>query len=261
MSIITLTTDFGTSDAYVGVMKGVILTLAPHVTLVDISHEVPPQDVWTASFLIYQAEPFFPPDTVHVVVVDPGVGSKRRALAVRTNTGTFLAPDNGVLTHILRHSTGYEVYSLTNPEYWLPTPSATFHGRDVFAPVAARLADGIPISRVGEPINDPIRLSIPEPEFRASHEIVAHVLHIDRFGNLILDIKIEQLPEAPVFEIAGYRINGLRRTFSDGAPGELIVYTGSTRNHIEIAQSGGHAARFTGAQVGTPVYISKQQNN
>lgn len=255
MPVITLTTDFGTSDAYVGVMKGVILTLAPHVTLVDISHKVPPQDVQTASFLIYQAELFFPSDTVHVVVVDPGVGSARRALAVRTRTGTFVAPDNGVLTHVLTHSTDYEAYSLTNPEYWLPIPSATFHGRDIFAPVAARLANGMPIARVGEPIDDPVCLSIPQPEFRTPDEIVAHVLHIDRFGNLILNITAEQLPDTPVFEIAGHRIRGLRRTYADGTAGELIAYTGSTRHHIEVALPGGHAAQRTGAQVGTPVYI------
>ncbi len=255
MPIITLTTDFGTRDAYVGVMKGVILSIAPHVTLVDISHEIPPQDVRAASFLIYQAEIFFPADTVHVVVVDPGVGSERRALAVRTHTGTFVAPDNGVLTHVLTHSTDYEAYSLTNPEYWLPTPSATFHGRDIFAPVAARLADGMPISRVGEPIEDPVRLSIPQIEFRAPDEIVAHVLYIDRFGNLILNITAEQLPDTPTFEIADHRIRGLQRTYADGTPGELIAYIGSTRHHIEVALPGGHAAQHIGAQIGTPVYI------
>ncbi|MGC8878471.1 MAG: SAM hydrolase/SAM-dependent halogenase family protein [Anaerolineae bacterium] len=255
MPVITLTTDFGTSDAYVGVMKGVILQFAPHVTLVDISHEVPPQDVPTAAFLIYQAELFFPADTVHVVVVDPGVGSARRALAVRTRTSTFVAPDNGVLTHVLTHSTGYEAYSLTKPEYWLPNPSATFHGRDIFAPVAARLADGTPISHLGEPIDDPICLPIPAPEFRAPDAVIAHVLHIDRFGNLILDIQAEQLPAAPILEIAGYRIQGLRRTYADGVPGELIAYIGSTRRHIELALPGGHAARHIGAQVGMPVYV------
>lgn len=255
MPVITLITDFGTSDAYVGVMKGVILTLVPHVTLVDISHEVPPQDVRTAAFLIYQAEPFFPADTVHVVVVDPGVGSARRAIAVRTHTGTFVAPDNGVLTYVLRHTFGYAVYHLTRTEYWLPTPSATFHGRDIFAPVAARLANGMPLSRLGEPIDDPVCLPIPQPEFRTPDVVIAHVLHIDRFGNLILDIQAEQLPAVPVFEIAGYRISGLRRTYADGAPGELIAYVGSTRQHIEIALPGGHAARHIGAQVGMPVYI------
>lgn len=255
MPVITLTTDFGTSDAYVGVMKGVILTLAPHVTLVDISHEVPPQDVRTAAFLLYQAEPFFPADTVHVVVVDPGVGSARRALAVHTRSGTFVAPDNGVLTYVLTHSTEFEAYSLTRSEYWLPNLSATFHGRDIFAPVAARLANGMPLSRLGEPIDDPVCLPIPEPEFQAPDVVIAHVLHIDRFGNLILDIQAEQLPAVPVFEITGYRIRGLRRTYADGAPGELIAYIGSTRHHIEIALPGGHAARHTGAQVGMPVYI------
>ena len=255
MPAITLTTDFGTCDAYVGVMKGVMLRFAPHVTLVDISHAVPPRDVQTASFLIYQAELFFPSDTVHVVVVDPGVGSARRALAVRTRTGIFVAPDNGVLTLVLSHSTDYEAYSLTRPEYWLPNPSATFHGRDIFAPVAAQLANGMLISRLGEPINDPVRLPIPQPEFRAPEEIVAHVFHIDRFGNLILDIQAKQLPATPIFEIAGYRLQGLRRTYLDGTPGELIAYIGSTRQHVEIALPGGHAAQHIGAQVGTPVYI------
>ncbi|MCS7259520.1 MAG: SAM-dependent chlorinase/fluorinase [Anaerolineae bacterium] len=257
MPVITLTTDFGTSDAYVGVMKGVILTLAPHVTLVDISHAVPPQDVRTAAFLLYQAELFFPADTIHVVVVDPGVGSARRAVAVRTHTGTFVAPDNGVLTYVLHHTFGYTAYHLTRAEYWLPRLSATFHGRDIFAPVAARLANGMPLSRLGEPIDDLVCLPVSKPEFRTHDEIIAHVLHVDRFGNLILDITADQLPEAPVFEIMGHRIVGLRRTYSEAAPGELLAYVGSTRQHVEIACSGGHAAGRIGAQVGTPVIITR----
>ncbi len=255
MPIITLTTDFGMSDAYVGVMKGVILTIAPHVTLVDISHEVPAQDVLTASFLLYQAELYFPPDTIHIAVVDPGVGSERRALAARTNTGIFLAPDNGVLTCVLMHSANWEAYSITNAEYWLPVVSATFHGRDIFAPVGAHLARGLPISYLGKPVDDPVLLTLPVPDFKASGEIIAHVFHIDRFGNLVLDIKAEQLPEIPVFELAGHRIEGLRRTYADGVPDALIAYVGSTRHHVEIALPGGDAARVTGAQIGTPVSI------
>jgi S-adenosylmethionine hydrolase len=253
--IITLTTDFGVTDAYVGTMKGVILSVAPKAVLVDICHQVPAHDVHAASFLLHQAVPFFPPDTVHLAVVDPGVGSERRAVAVRTQLGTFVAPDNGLLSLALSLAGVEEAVSLTNTDYWLPGASATFHGRDVFAPVAAHLANGIPLSSLGSRVNDLVILPLPEPEFRSPDLTVAHVQYVDGFGNLILDITADQLPSKPVFEVAGLQVRGMHPTYAYGAPGQLIAYVGSTRRYVEIAMPCGHAAEVTGARVGTPVLI------
>jgi S-adenosylmethionine hydrolase len=253
--IVTLTTDFGLSDGYVGAMKGVLLSMAPQAVIVDICHTVPAGDILGAGFLLYQATPVFSPDSIHVAVVDPGVGSERRALAVSTGWGTYVAPDNGLLTLVLSVAELKEMVSLTDPTYWRPQVSATFHGRDIFAPVAAHLANGLAISRLGCPVTDPIRLPVPVPEHRSPDAVVAHVLHVDHFGNLILDVQVDRLPQRPVFEVAGHTIGGLSRTYADGAPGGLMAYVGSTCDHVEIGLPGGHAARFSGAVVGTPVLI------
>jgi S-adenosylmethionine hydrolase len=255
LPIITLTTDFGLADAYVGAMKGVILSIAPHAVVVDLCHQVPAQNTRAAAFVLYQAAHFFPSDTIHVAVVDPGVGSRRRALAVRTGSGIFVAPDNGVLSYVLAVTDWQAAVSLDNANYWLPRPSATFHGRDIFAPAAAHLAAGTPLSRLGTPTEDVMRLAFPQPEVRPAGEIAAHVLHIDHFGNLILDVTAGQLPAQPVFEVAGHIIRGLSCTFADGAPGEWIAYVGSTRDHVEIAQCCGNAAQVTGVGLDTSVLI------
>ena len=255
MPVITLTTDFGSSDAYVGVMKGVILSIAPQTVLVDLCHHVPAQDVRAAAMVLYQAASFFPTDVVHLAVVDPGVGSGRQALAVRTAWGTFVAPDNGLLSLVLASTELREAVVLTNADYWLPSVRATFHGRDIFAPVAAHLANGVPLSCLGDPAFDLVPLSLPQPDFGSPRVTVAHVMHVDHFGNLILDIKAHQMPPRPVFEIAGQVPCRLCRTYADGAPGQLIAYVGSTHDHIEMAARNGNAAEMTGAGIGAPVLI------
>lgn len=256
--IVTLTTDFGLSDGYVGAVKGVLLSLAPHVTVIDLCHVVSPGDVRHAAFLLYQATPTFPTDSIHVAVVDPGVGSDRRIVAVRTTWGTYVAPDNGLLTLILANSETQEMVNVTNPVYWRARTSATFHGRDIFAPVAAHLANGVAVSRLGQPLTDPVMLSLPEPEFPAADTVVAHVLHVDDFGNLILNIRADQLPRCPVFEVMGHTIRGLHRTYADGIAGQLIAYVGSTHDHVEIAVPQGHAGDRCGATVGTRVLIRNE---
>lgn len=257
--IVTLTTDFGLADGYVGAMKGVLLSLAPRAVIVDLCHTVPAGDIQSAAFLLYQATPVFPPDSVHVAVVDPDVGAVgRRALAVRTTWGTYVAPDSGLLTLVLSATEIQEMVSLTDSTYWRSHVSATFHGRDIFAPVAAHLADGLALSKLGCSVADPIRWPVPVPEFRSSDTIIAHVLHIDHFGNLILDIQVDQLPHHPVFEVAGNTIRGLSRTYADGVAGQLIAYVGSTHDHVEIALPRGHAARFSDAAVGMPVLIRNE---
>jgi S-adenosylmethionine hydrolase len=255
MPIITLTTDFGLEDGYVGTMRGIILSIAPGTTLVDLSHQVPPQDVRAGAFVLYQAVPFFPRDTIHLVVVDPGVGSQRRALAVRSSQGTFVAPDNGVLSYVLASTDIHEAFSLTNPAYQLPQVSATFHGRDIFAPAAAHLVKGVSLTELGPRAINLVRLALPEPEFTPGGDLIGHVLHIDHFGNLILDVTAGDLAEEVTFELAGRRIEGLSRTFADVAPGGLVAYVGSTRDHVEIALRDGHAAQEIGVEVGEEVLI------
>jgi S-adenosylmethionine hydrolase len=255
MPIITLTTDFGLDDGYVGTMQGVILSIAAGATLVDLSHQVPPQDVRAGAFVLYQAVPFFPRDTIHLVVVDPGVGSQRRALAVHTSQGTFVAPDNGVLSYVLASTNVHEAVSLTNPAYRLPQVSSTFHGRDIFAPAAAHLANGVPLTELGPRAINLVRLAVPEVEFTSGGDLIAHVLHVDHFGNLILDVTAGDLAEEVTFELAGRRIEGLSRTFADVAPGDPVAYIGSTRDHVEIALRNGNAAQEIGVDVGDEVLI------
>jgi len=259
MPIITLTTDFGLAEGYVGTMRGVILSIAPEVTLVDLSHEVPAQDVRAAAFVLYQAVPFFPAETLHVVVIDPGVGSQRRALAVRTSQGMFVAPDNGVLSYVLATADVYEAVSLTNPTYQLPQVSTTFHGRDVFAPAAAHLATGVPLEKLGPRAINLVRLPFPGPQTTPNGDLDAHVMHVDHFGNLILDATADQIHEEAILELKGRRIEGLSRTFADVAHKELLAYVGSSRDHIEVAVREGNAAQELGMAAGDEVLIRNTQ--
>lgn len=182
--IITLTTDFGTRDGFVGIMKGVILSIAPEVRIVDIGHWVKPQDVLEGQFLLIRAVTYFPKGTIHVAVIDPDVGTARRPIAVERDEMILVGPDNGLFTPWLD---GAAVYHLTNSRYFLDKPSATFHGRDIFAPVAAHLAGGVPPAEMGERIDDPVRLEIPKPKIKKG-TIRGEVIHIDYFGNLITNI-------------------------------------------------------------------------
>src|SRR5712691_6438607 len=192
MPLVTLTTDFGLRDPFVGIMKGVILSICPTARLVDLTHEVEPQDILGGCLTLEAAVPFFPAGTVHLVVVDPGVGSARRAIALRTGGGYLVGPDNGVLTPAFERS-GWTAVALTAPEYRLPSVSRTFHGRDVFAPAAAYLAAGIPLERLGSTLTDPVRLPLPGCRLEGD-ALVGEVLAADRFGNLITSIPAARLP-------------------------------------------------------------------
>ena len=254
LPIITLTTDFGQRDGYVGVMKGVILGIAPHVSIVDISHEIPPQDVREAAYILSTAVPYFPSGTIHVVVVDPGVGSARRPIAIRTPTATFVAPDNGVLSFVLAEHARAEVRHLDRPRFWLSQISRTFHGRDIFTPVAAHLAAGVPFGEVGTVINDPVTISLPRPQRTADGAICGEVLHVDRFGNLITDIPADWLAGAASwrFEVAGQSIDGLSHAYAAVEPGALVALIGSA-GRLEIAVCQGSAATFLGVAAGASV--------
>ncbi len=247
LPVITLTTDFGLEDAYVAAMKGVILTICPQATLVDVSHEVRPQAVRQAAYLLSTVVPYFPPGTVHLVVVDPGVGTQRRAIAVQTGRATYVAPDNGVLEMALAGDEALSAVELAEGHYRLPEVSATFHGRDVFAPAAAHLACGRSLAEMGP--------AVPLAEvYRLAPARQPEVLHVDRFGNLITSYRVPAGQARLAVTVGGVRLAGPARTYADVEPGELLAYVGSS-GYLEIAVREGSAAQRLGAGPGTPVQV------
>jgi hypothetical protein len=244
MPLVTLLTDFGNADSYVAEVKGVLLTRAPAATLVDVTHTVPPGDVRSAAYVLGRVWPRFPPGTVHLVVVDPGVGTQRAALALAAGGHFFVGPDNGLFTVPL-HGGPVEVVAL-------PTPAAaapTFHGRDVFAPAAAALAAGAPLASLGEPFADtPHRLAYTEP-FYEGKSVVGEVIYVDRFGTLVTNLTTEHVPPYARLEVEDLDIGPLRRTFGDAPPGGLLALIGSAGT-VEIAVRDGSAARRLGLGVG-----------
>ena len=262
--IITLTTDFGTSDHYVAVMKGVILRINPEVHLVDLSHDVQPQDIRQAAFLIGSSYRYFPPETVHVVVVDPGVGTSRRALLLVTPSARFVVPDNGILSYILMEGLGdqvsevgpdsrvalpqsYKAYHLTNPKYWLQPVSSTFHGRDIFAPVAAHLSFGVAPQELGEEVGEAILSPVRQPRWKGD-TLEGHVVHVDRFGNLITDVAADLLPTNGKVEIQikVHRISGVSNSYAEGE--HLVAVLGSHGN-LGFSARGGNAAHALGVSI------------
>jgi hypothetical protein len=266
--IITLTTDFGLQDPYVAAMKGAILAINPVARLVDVSHAIRPQAIEQAVFVLAAAWPYFPSGAIHVVVVDPTVGSRRRALALRTAGSTFVGPDNGVLSAALpddvRAAGGNSAatvglparcraVSLTNERYFRSPVSSTFHGRDIFGPVAARLSLGVPLEDLGDPVERIVAL----PPFRARRQpdgsLRGRVLHIDAFGNLITDVRVEDLPPGDAaIEVAGRTIQGVSASYEPGA--DLRAVTGSS-GYLEIAAPGGSAAAVLKAALGETVVV------
>lgn len=243
--IITLLTDFGTADGYVAELKGVLLSAAPDVTIVDLSHEIPRQDVESARLAVARYWRRFPSGTVHVVVVDPGVGSDRTALAVSSEDRFLVGPDNGVLSPALLAS-GSRAVSLPTP----PTASATFHGRDVFAPAAAHLASGTAIDALGGPCLDPVIRRTPEARRASDGSVIGEIIAIDRFGNAISNLIA---PRGGRIEIRG-RTLPIVRTYADGPVGDIIALVGST-GFVEIAQRDGSAARVLEITRGTRVTL------
>jgi S-adenosylmethionine hydrolase len=252
MPILTLLTDFGTADYYVAAVKGTVLRLAPGTVLVDVSHEVPPGDVETAAFVLGAAAPSFPDGTVHLAVVDPGVGSGRRILAVRTEKGIFLAPDNGLLSPFLE---GAEVRSVERRELFLPGPGQTFHGRDRFAPVAASLLRGEAMAGLGPVIADPVRLPASPPR-REERRIRGRVIHVDRYGNLITDIPAGWLPTGPCgVEVEGHATSRRAGHYAEIPPGEAAMLPGSLGT-MELSLNGDDLARRWGVARGAAVDVT-----
>jgi S-adenosylmethionine hydrolase len=267
MSIITLTTDFGTSDSYVGTMKGIILSIAPAVTLVDITHEIAPQDIRQAAYVLHAAAPYFPPGTIHLAVVDPGVGSQRHALVVRTSRGFLVGPDNGLFTLFLAEEPDAGCYSITNPAFMLPHVSATFHGRDVFAPAAAHLARRLGLQsgqwgleEFGSRVSDVVTFAIPKPAQQPDGSWLGHVLYADHFGNLVTSFMGDVLARIGRAEIwAGQRrVAGIKRTYAEAMPGDLIALVGSS-GHLEISVVNGNAAQSLGLGPDSPLTLRTMQ--
>jgi hypothetical protein len=255
--IITLTTDFGLADGYAAAMKGVILSRAPRATVVDLSHEIAPFDVHHAAFVLRQAAPYFPPGVVHVCVVDPGVGGPRRGLAIAAQRQLFVGPDNGVFTPFLNEAA--RVFELTNPDLWLPQAGATFHGRDLFAPTAVHLAQGLPPADCGPPVTDAVRLPAWEVR-REGDAFVAAVVHVDRFGNAITGLTSERLAELGADSLRAQLPTGevvpLRRAYADVLPGEPLTLVGSS-GLLEIAVREGSAAQRFGLTRGAPIRFAR----
>lgn len=254
--VVTLTTDFGQTDGYVGTMKGVILSICPEATLVDITHEIRPQALRQAAHVLSTAVPHFPAGTVHLVVVDPGVGSMRRAIVVQSRQATYVAPDNGVLSLALRQDPARLAVHLTRPRYRLAPVSATFHGRDILAPAAAHLACGTTPKDMGEAIAASELVTLPrmEPQPQASGTWRGEILHIDHFGNLVTSFRITH-PQSRIQILAGtHRISKLSHTFADVRPGELVAYVGSS-GYLEIAMREGSAAHELDLNVGDPIEV------
>jgi S-adenosyl-L-methionine hydrolase (adenosine-forming) len=259
MPILTLTTDFGLKDGFVGTLKGVIWSICPDARIADISHAISPQNVREAACVLASAWLFFPPGTVHLAVVDPGVGTSRRPIAVHLGAHYFVGPDNGIFTPIYlnaeKNDWPFEIVHLTNSKYFLPEISRTFHGRDIFAPVAAHLANGVPLAQLGPAMNDPVRLSMPQPE-KTPTGWRAHVTAVDVFGNLTTDLPAEALVDHPnaTFHLHGWEVRGLVASYGQSQPGKLVALLDS-ENHLELAIVNGSAAQSTGAQVGDVVEV------
>ena len=254
MSIITLLTDFGLKDGNVGVMKGVILRIDPEAQIIDLSHLIPPQNVAEAGLILARSMPFFPVGSIHVVVVDPGVGTARRPFAARIGSQFVVGPDNGFITQILeRAEARKEIVSfihLDKPEYWLPEISHVFHGRDIFAPAAAHLAAGAGLHDMGKPFNDPVRL-MPPQLVKTPRGWQGQVIHIDHFGNISTNIRQEHLGVVPgaTIRLCGIEIKGMVNTFGERSSGELVSLYDSTGNLLVCVVNGSAAERLQ-AKVG-----------
>jgi hypothetical protein len=254
--LITLTTDFGTRDPYLGALRGALLSACPGAQLVDIGHDLPPYDRLAGAYLLGAAAPWFPPGTVHLAVVDPGVGGPRRALAISAGGSYFVGPDNGLFTAIYDRLEVVELRAIDAPRLGLGEVHPTFHGRDLFAPAAGRLARGMPLAELGPALSDPVRLPVPAPR-REGARLSAGVLHVDRFGNVATNLTRDALARSGTGVDAlgwagGPRPLPVHRTFSDAPPGELFLLWGSS-GYLELALDQGSAAAHLGLTAGESI--------
>jgi S-adenosylmethionine hydrolase len=259
--IVTLTTDFGVSDHYVGTIKGVIYSINPDAKIVDISNSVQSYDVLDGAITIAQAYKYFPADTVNMVIVDPGVGDTRRPIVAVTETHIFIAPDNGVLSMVYEREERLSVRHITSDHYFLQPVSQTFHGRDIFAAVAGWLSKGVEVSKFGEEITDFVRFAAPKPKKLNDKLTKGVILKADKFGNLITNIRPQDVPELfldepPEFKIlvGKHEVTKMKKAYAQGTPGEVFGILGSM-GYLEIATNRGAAARMLGADKGSDVGV------
>lgn len=265
---IVLTTDFGIDDVYVGVMKGIIYDIAPQARIIDLTHSINPQNYKQAAFLLSVSVEHFTKNSIFVSVIDPGVGTSRNAIAVETKDYKFISPDNGTLSYVLQKLTPIGIYSITREKYFLENISATFHARDIFAPVAARLANGLDITELGERISPLSLITVPDPQCFLDSQNIWHgeVLHIDRFGNIITSLNAKMLDINQynfskqelnwIFETGNMKIRYLSQTFADVNVGHFLAYIGSF-GYVEIAKREGNAAKELNVSPGDNVYAWK----
>ncbi len=245
MRAITLLTDFGTADYFGGAMKGVILSINPQAVIVDITHEVPAQEVAAGAFTLLAAYNTFPAGTIHLAVVDPGVGSTRRPIVVSAGEHLFVGPDNGIFSYIYDRNPSFEAFHITAAQYFRQPVSNTFHGRDIFAPVAAVLSTGIEPSALGPRISDPVRLL---------KSAGPHIIHIDRFGNLITNITRDNFPDGASLGVNGVTIRAVRRFYADEGDEPFLIW--GSAGFLEIAANCRSAAEFLNVKRGDPIEIN-----
>jgi S-adenosylmethionine hydrolase len=258
MPVISLLTDFGNKDGFVGTMKGVIWGICPDAQIADISHEVSAQNVREGAIALWRAVPFFPAGSVHIGVVDPGVGTHRRPMAAKLGSQYFVGPDNGLFTPLIEaaREAGEEVrfVALEDPAYWLQNVSQTFHGRDIFAPAGAHLAAGVPLEKFGSAFDDPVMLPLSKPE-RSAFGYTAHISVIDAFGNCTTDLPFTAVAGRNLLiKVKDRVIRGLTPSYGHHQPGDLVALIDS-ENYLEVAVVNGSAAATLGAQVGDPVEV------
>jgi S-adenosyl-L-methionine hydrolase (adenosine-forming) len=263
--LITLLTDFGTADYFVGAMKGVILTINGEARIVDITHEIPPQDIQAGAFTLLAAYPSFPAKTVHVAVVDPGVGSNRRPILVSGGGQFFVGPDNGLFSYIYEREADARVFHLTREEYFRQAVSATFHGRDVFAPIAAALSNGIKPEQLGDEITDYARLPQLKLKLLGGNIVEASIIHVDRFGNCVTNLTPEDITEEMIARgvslmINGRKITSFRRFFAEEgkSPGDLFGIWGSA-GYLEIAAYRASASQLLSAERGQTIKVMSDE--
>jgi len=260
--LITLTTDFGSKDPFVGIMKGVIVSINPSVKIIDITHNISPQSILEAAYALEMSYASFPHKTIHVAVVDPGVGSTRRPLLVATGYHYFIGPDNGIFSHIYRMAESLTVIHITAEHYFLPRRSATFHGRDVFAPAAAWMSKGIDIERFGEPVNDYVTLKEPALILSSNNVLEGEVVYIDRFGNLMTNIPAQKINVSDDEELSGGpkvavrdREVPLKKYYSEAGDKELCSLINSF-GYLELFVNSGNASSDFGITVGEKVKVT-----
>lgn len=259
MSIITLSTDFGLMDPYVGIMKGVILGINPDVQLVDLTHALSHQRLPEEAFVLNTTFFYFPSGTIHLVVVDPGVGGERRLIGIKGKDHIWIGPDNGLFTLVLKEQPKVKIIQLTNRGFFLKKISSTFHGRDILAPVAAHLSLGTSLEEMGPPVSDPVLLPLPGPEIKKT-KLIGQVLWADHFGNLITNLNQKVLHPflsgTPLkIVIKSHTITELSQTYSQGRPGALMALIGSS-DYLEIACNLGSAAQKVGYQSGKELIVT-----